>query len=65
MMRFIRVLGGALGAILAISLAAASTSFFDPSVAGFSAFRTIRVCPAERTGPKRKPRDYRHRGDET
>ena len=34
MMRFIRVLGGALGAILAISLAAASPSFFDPSVAG-------------------------------
>jgi uncharacterized protein YacL len=34
MMRFIRILGGALGAIMAISLAAASSSFFDPSLAG-------------------------------
>ncbi len=34
MMRFIRSIGAALGAIVAISLAAASSDFFDPSASG-------------------------------
>lgn len=34
MMRFIRTVGGALGAILAISLAIPQPSFFDPSLSG-------------------------------
>lgn len=34
MMRFVRLSGGSLGAILAISLASGAPGFFDPSVAG-------------------------------
>src|SRR5688500_671644 len=34
MMRFIRTIGAALGAIVAISLAAGSSDFFDPSAVG-------------------------------